>query len=193
MSDEQPITQWLGEVKEGSDKDAEQGLWEEYVQRLVALARVKIGSVPKAVEDEEDVAISAMKSFFLRAPEGKFPRLTNRNSLWSLLAAITLNKAASLQRRQFAEMRDERRNVSLEAMLQGGPSEELLDSVFQEGNRLLDKLGNESLKQVAQMRMEGYTNQEIAAKMEISLATVKRKLNIIRQYLESELGKATEP
>jgi DNA-directed RNA polymerase specialized sigma24 family protein len=49
------------------------------------------------------------------------------------------------------------------------------------------------LKQVAQMRMEGYTNQEIAEKMDIVQSTVKRKLSVIRKHLESELGKTFEP
>jgi RNA polymerase sigma factor (sigma-70 family) len=192
MGSVQSVTEWIQDVQQGKSGDATQELFERFYGRLIGLARKRLGNL-HAYEDEQDVAISAMKSFFLRAPEGKFPKLTDRNSLWSLLAAITLNKTASLQRRQFAELRDERRNVSLEAILQSGPSEELLDSVFQEGNSLLDKLGNELLKQVAQLRMEGYTNQEIAEKMGISLATVKRKLNIIRKYLESELGKTIEP
>jgi RNA polymerase sigma factor (sigma-70 family) len=192
MDCERSVTEWIQDVQQGKSGDATQELFERFYGRLIGLARKRLGNL-HAYEDEQDVAISAMKSFFLRAPEGKFPKLTDRNSLWSLLAAITLNKTASLQRRQFAELRDERRNVSLEAILQSGPSEELLDSVFQEGNSLLDKLGNELLKQVAQLRMEGYTNQEIAEKMGISLATVKRKLNIIRKYLESELGKTIEP
>jgi DNA-directed RNA polymerase specialized sigma24 family protein len=34
--------------------------------------------------------------------------------------------------------------------------------------------------------------QEIAEKMGIAKSTVKRKLNVIRQYLEAELGKTIE-
>jgi DNA-directed RNA polymerase specialized sigma24 family protein len=131
-----------------------------------------------------------MKTFFRRAPEGRFPKLSDRNSLWSLLAAITLNKATSLQRRQFAEQRDRRRLKSLETMLENGPSDELLDSVIDEGNLLLDALSDESLKTVARLRMGGYTNQEIADQMGISLATVKRKLSVIRRYLEAEFNKS---
>jgi RNA polymerase sigma factor (sigma-70 family) len=192
MGSERSVTEWIQDVQQGKSGDATQELFERFYGRLIGLARKRLGNL-HAYEDEQDVAISAMKSFFLRAPEGKFPKLTDRNSLWSLLAAITLNKAVNLQRRQLSEKRDVRRNVSIEAMLQSGPSEELLDSVFQEGNRLLDKLGDSSLKQVAQLRMEGDSNQEIAEKMKVSIATVKRKLKLVRTYLESELGKAPEP
>jgi RNA polymerase sigma factor (sigma-70 family) len=191
MDCERSVTEWIQDVQQGKSGDATQELFERFYGRLIGLARKRMGNL-HAYEDEQDVAISAMKSFFLRAPEGKFPKLTDRNSLWSLLAVITLNKAASLQRRQLAKKRDVRRNISVEEMLQSGPSEKLLDSVFQEGNCLLDKLKDESLKQVAQMRMEGYTNQEIAERMDIVQSTVKRKLSVIRKHLESELGKMFE-
>jgi RNA polymerase sigma factor (sigma-70 family) len=191
MSTNGSVTDWIQRIQQGEKGEAQDEIFERFFARLVGLARKKLRDL-RTYEDEQDVALSAMKTFFRRTPEGKFPKLTDRNSLWSLLAAITLNKAASLQRRQFAEQRDRRREHSLDDMLSNGPSAELLDSVIDEGNLLLDSLIDESLKRVARLRMEGYTNQEIADQMEISLATVKRKLSVIRRYLESECKKSSK-
>jgi hypothetical protein len=46
---------------------------------------------------------------------------------------------------------------------------------------LLGLLRDDSLRQVAQMRMEGYTNEEVASRLRCSLRTVARKIEIIRR------------
>ena len=48
----------------------------------------------KEIPDEEDVALSAFDSFCRNAEAGRFPDLTDRDSLWRLLAEFTLRKAA---------------------------------------------------------------------------------------------------
>jgi DNA-directed RNA polymerase specialized sigma24 family protein len=189
MSGDGSVTDWIQRIQRGEQGEPQDAIFDRFFARLAGLARRRLGEL-RSYEDEQDVALSAMKTFFRRAPEGRFLKLSDRNSLWSLLAAITLNKATSLQRRQFAEQRDRRRVQSLEAMLENGPSEELLDSVIDEGNLLLDALSDESLRTIAQLRMEGYTNQEIADQVGISLATVKRKLSVVRRYLEAEFNKS---
>ena len=183
MSDEQPVTQWIGAVKEGVAPDAEQGLWEEYFQRIVALARVKIGSTPKACEDEEDVAISALKSFFRRVRVGKFPDLNDRTGLWPLLVQTTIWKVNNLKRRHFAQRRDVRRAVSLEWLTENKPTVELADKVIEAGNALLESLSDEKLRSIAGWKLEGHTNAEIAGKIGRSIKTVEWRLKQIRKHL----------
>ena len=48
-----------------------------------------------------------------------------------------------------------------------------------EYRRLLDLLGDDSLRRVAVGKMEGFTNDEIAAQLDCSLRTVARKLETI--------------
>jgi DNA-directed RNA polymerase specialized sigma24 family protein len=52
--------------------------------------------------------------------------------------------------------------------------------VTEEFKRLLADLGDEELRQIALAKMEGYTNQEIAARMDLTLRTVERRLALIR-------------
>jgi DNA-directed RNA polymerase specialized sigma24 family protein len=53
---------------------------------------------------------------------------------------------------------------------------------------LLSGLREPELRLIAQKRLEGYTNQEIADELQCTLRTVKRKLERIRTYW----GKAEE-
>src|SRR5262249_9537959 len=88
MSSAGSVTHWIRELKAGNHLAA-QRLWEKYFQRLVALARTKLGNRPRRVADEEDVAVNAFDSFFRGAQMGRFPQLLDRDDLWQLLVMIT--------------------------------------------------------------------------------------------------------
>ena len=46
---------------------------------------------------------------------------------------------------------------------------------------MLAQLEDDSLRSIARMRLEGYSNEEIGNQLSISSATVKRRLSIIRE------------
>jgi hypothetical protein len=60
------------------------------------------------------------------------------------------------------------------------PTPEFAAQVAEECRRLLDLLGDETLRQVAVWKMEGYTNDEIAGRLSCSRRTVTLKLEAIR-------------
>jgi DNA-directed RNA polymerase specialized sigma24 family protein len=68
----------------------------------------------------------------------------------------------------------------------GQPSPELAVILKEELARLLTKLDNPALQQVAICKMEGYTNGEIAAEIGCSLATFERRLKLVRQIWSNE-------
>ena len=49
------------------------------------------------------------------------------------------------------------------------------------GDERLDSLGDDTLKAVALWKLEGYSNEEIAAKLRCVTRSVERKLNVIRR------------
>lgn len=67
MDGDSSVADWLAQLKTGMPGQAQQDIWGRYFGRLVALARTKLRDTPAAWHDEEDVALSAMKSFFIRA------------------------------------------------------------------------------------------------------------------------------
>jgi DNA-directed RNA polymerase specialized sigma24 family protein len=72
-------------------------------------------------------------------------------------------------------------------MLSGDPEPSLVVQAAEECRRLLAGLGDEQLRQVALWRVEGFTNEEIAAKLGRAVPTVERKLARIRRLWQKEL------
>jgi DNA-directed RNA polymerase specialized sigma24 family protein len=195
MSSEGSVTGWLGELQGGNQAAAQQ-LWEHFFARMVGLARQRLRGVVGRGVDEEDVALSAFHSFCRNAEGGKFPGLLDRDSLWRLLVVITARKAAHFVRDETRLKRGGNRaagaghdpgNWQIEGLLSREPSPEFTAQFAEECNRLLEKLGDPQLAQVALWRMEGHTVEEIAVKLQAAPRTVKRKLQLIRELWETEL------
>jgi DNA-directed RNA polymerase specialized sigma24 family protein len=186
------VTHWIGQLKAG-EPAAAQKLWEGYFQKMVGLARQKLQGLPRRAADEEDVALSAFNSFCLGASAGRFPQLSDRDSLWPLLMAITAHKALDL-------LRHERRlkrggpppdaagaaEAGVEQILGREPTPEFAVQIAEECQRLLDRLGDDGLRAVALWKMEGYTNEEVAARLGCVPRTVERKLRTIRRLWGQE-------
>jgi DNA-directed RNA polymerase specialized sigma24 family protein len=186
---------WFDALRAGSD-DAANELWDRYFPRLVGLARSKLGGLRrKASADEEDVALSAFDSFCRRAKGGGFPRLNDRDDLWRLLSTVTARKAARLVRDQHRLKRggghvagesvfDDTTAPGIGgvagAALPPAVEAELADDML----RMLDALGDAELRAIALWRMEGFTNAEIAGRLGKAVATVERRLALIRKAWE---------
>ena len=74
----------------------------------------------------------------------------------------------------------------LAALPAPGPTPELAAEVAEECRRRLGALGDDELRRVVVDKMEGYTNEEIAARCGWSLGKVERKLRLIRKTWERE-------
>ena len=185
MSSPGSVSHWIVELRRG-DQAAAQQLWERYYQRLVSLARDCLMDMPRRAADEEDVALSAFISFWLATKQGRFPRLADRDDLWKLLFVITARKAINLIEHERAEKRgggtvlgesalkDPRASlvsdVGLQQIVGPEPTPDFAVQAAEECQRLLGKLRNAELRSVALRKMEGFTNEEIAAKLGCSTA-----------------------
>jgi DNA-directed RNA polymerase specialized sigma24 family protein len=189
------VTQWVKALKNGNPSAA-QGLWEAYYRRLVGLARARLRNAPRRMADEEDVALSAFDSFCRGAREGRFPRLDDRNDLWQVLVLITVRKAIDLRRYETRPSRGRGRVQSLAELAEGGfdviggdePTPELAAQLAEEYERLMEQLGDSALQRVAIWKLEGYTDNEIAARIGCVTRTVERKLALIRRTWSSEMS-----
>jgi DNA-directed RNA polymerase specialized sigma24 family protein len=188
------VTRWIDYLRVGDDIAA-QRLWERYFHQLVRLARANLRAKPRGAVDEEDIALSAFDSFCRGAEQGRFPRLDDRDSLWRLLVTITARKVVDQVERECRKKRGGGR-VRNEAALAGSESEvggggldqavgreptpEFAAMMADECRHLLAALDDETLRQIALLRMEGYSDEEIASRLDCSLRTVGRKLKLIR-------------
>jgi DNA-directed RNA polymerase specialized sigma24 family protein len=181
-----PITVWLDRLRAG-ESAAVRPLWEKYFHRLVGLARARLRTTAHRVTDEEDVALSAFDSFCRRAGAGRFPDLTDRESLWRLLAVFTIRKAAH-HVRDGAEPAVTAGSGVFEEVLGREPDPALAAEVAEECERLLSALGDSQLRRVALLRMDGHSVEEVAARVGCAPSTVKRKLKRIRGIWAREAG-----
>jgi RNA polymerase sigma factor (sigma-70 family) len=197
MSSSGDVTQWIRQLEEG-DRQAVQRLWERYFRGLVGLARKKLGGLPRRAADEKDVALSAFDSFIRGAEQGRFPRLEDRDDLWQVLVMITTRKAIDLAEHEGRDKRDWRRLQAqsdgdaddsgslLRGLVGREPDPAFAAQVAEELERLLARLPDDELRQIVLRKLEGWTNQEIAAGCDIALPTVERRLRIIRKHWASE-------
>ncbi|MFO0902316.1 MAG: ECF-type sigma factor [Pirellulales bacterium] len=203
MSVTESVTLWINQLRDG-DSLAAQRLWETYFQRMVELARRKLTGASPAAGDEEDVALSAFKSFCLGAREGRFPQVLDRDNLWPLLMAITLHKSVDLIReanrlkrggvpRQGADSGDagpaRRLAESLSEVLSREPTPEFAAELADHLQRLvgrLDATGDASLSQIALLRMQGYSPAEIGQRLDCSARSIQRKLVVIARIWQKD-------
>jgi RNA polymerase sigma factor (sigma-70 family) len=192
---------WLGRLKAG-DRAHVQQLWERYYRRLVGLARQKLGDLPRTAIDEEDVALGAFDSFCRLAEQGRFRCLDDRRDLWEVLAVLTVRKALDVKEHEERDKRDWRRTVSanhapasesetqeplLVRLISQDPDPDFAAEMAEWYRHLLGKLPDDQLRTIAQRKLEGYTNKEIAKQLVCSRVTVERQLRRIRKYWKADL------
>ncbi len=179
MEDPGSVTRHLKALKE-SDRiafdAAVRALWERYFNEMARRAQARLGNAPRCVNTGEDVALSAFFSFVDRAARGKFPCLTDRHELWRLLIRITACKAARQYRRPPPCTRN---GVEIARLVSSDASPDVLAMMEEELTRLRQAL-RPDCQDVADRKLEGYTNQEIAEELGWSTRKVERKLSIIR-------------
>src|SRR5260221_6155963 len=181
----------LFEQLQGGDRASVQKLWELYFRRLVGLARKKLGDLPRRAAGEEDVALSAFDSFCRAAEQGRFPQLLDRDNLWRVLMVMTARKALHLVRDEHRLKRGggnvgELDDAELEQVVGREPTPDFAAQVAEECERLLSSLENKELETVALMKMDGHSNDEIAAHLNCAPRSVGRKLQLIRGIWEKE-------
>jgi DNA-directed RNA polymerase specialized sigma24 family protein len=189
------ITQWLERLRAGDDEAARR-LWECYFQRLLAVARRRLAAGPRRVADEEDLALSAFATMCEGAAAGRLDAVRGRDDLWPLLVTITAHKAADQVRRETRAKRGSGRTrgdsifqragggvpASFDEFLGDEPSPEFVALLQEELALAMSDLRDDTLRDIARRRMMGWTCEQIAAESKISLRSVERKLNLIREH-----------
>jgi DNA-directed RNA polymerase specialized sigma24 family protein len=184
MADDGSITHWFEELRSG-DQTAAARLWDRYFPRLVSLARARLQGASRRFADEEDVALSVFDSFCRGADRFSFE---DRDDLWQLLVTITVRKAHDAVAHERRQKRGEGRVLDEAASAASGldgvvgrePPPELAVLVAEELQYLLAKLGNPVLQSLATMKMEGYSEAEMAQRLGCTERSVRRKLQLIR-------------
>jgi RNA polymerase sigma factor (sigma-70 family) len=197
------VTQLVDRLRSGSPDSRDEAagrVWERYLPRLLTLARHHLDRRIRVIQDEEDVVQSMGRSFFNRVRRGDFD-LGDRDALWALLVTVTLNKVRNAADHHFAAKRDVRRKQPIPSsdgsqsdapreapnLESDGPTPAEAAALNEALERRLQDLPEPDLRQVALMKLEGYTNHEIAKALRCGERSVERKLNLIRKRWEAAM------
>lgn len=205
MTDPSAITEtsllcWYQGLREGGSKATEK-LWRLYFARMVQVAKRKLAGTNRAVHDEEDIALSAFKSFCLGFQEGRFQAQAESENLWPLLVSLTINKSIDHLRRGNRLKRggrgaaekaqppvdsqhvwDDLISTTADPELQVAANE-----AFENLLETLDQTGDASLKQIVLLTVEGHRPSAIAQQLGgCTVRTIQRKLKTIRAIWEAE-------
>lgn len=193
MDEQGSVTRWIADLRAGH-ADAAAQMWSRYYERLVRLAAQRLRGGQRRVADEEDVVVAAFDSFCRGAAGGRFPQLDDRDDLWQVLVMLTARKASNQLKHDrrdkrgggqvrgesvFATPDDDQAGIN--EVLGQEPTPEFASQIGEECRRLLDLLGDDTLREVALAKMEGYLNAEIAERLQVRPRTIERKLQLIRE------------
>lgn len=151
--------------------------------------------------DEEDLALSTMKDFYLRATQGAYAKLESREDLWQLLATIALHKtmnrrrlANRLKRRTNKEVVKDAYPIRKAGEIDRKQSPEWITIVAEQAEYLLRLLNEHDasgvLQQIALMKLDGSSNSQIAIELGCTRRSVAARLLWIQRiwdyYLEQQ-------
>ena len=149
------------------------------------------------------MALSAFKSLYLGARRGRFPKLSDRESLWSLLVAITAHKSTDLIRHQNRQKRGgegiqkrdvdgpprDHEEVQLDKFIRDQPTPEIAAQISEQFDVLMSRLKSArdpDLVKIALAKMQGDSTADIAGQLGCVRRTVERKLLLIRRIWDDE-------
>jgi RNA polymerase sigma factor (sigma-70 family) len=168
------------------DEDAARQLFDIYVERLVALARRRISQRLASRVDAEDIVQSVFRTFFGRARAGQF-KVEDQDDLCKLLMRITVHKTLRQVAYHKAAKRDpgqetgqsEHSTEMLMELLDREPTPDAEAAFIDQLETFLGTLRPEE-RTILEMRMQGYSNEEIAKKLDIYDRKIRRVIERIR-------------
>jgi RNA polymerase sigma-70 factor, ECF subfamily len=175
------------------DQNAAQQVFDRYAARLLALARKRISQRIASRVDAEDVVQSVFRTFFHRAKEGRF-EFEDQDDLFKLLVRITVHKTL----RQVEYHKAGKRDASMETpqgddassermqhFLSREPSPDTEAAFLDQLEHFLCQLKPQE-RRILEMRLQGYSNDEITAELGIIDRRIRRIIERVRGLAENE-------
>jgi RNA polymerase sigma factor (sigma-70 family) len=172
----------LRRLAAGQDTAAD-ALYRRYAARIRSLASARLPEHLIARADPDDVVQSVFRAFFASAKQGLY-RVPDGETLWGLLAVVTVNKVRSLYEHHAADRRDAKRTVPW-----GRTDVPILESDLMEVavRDVLDHLPPME-RAAVELRLEGFEVAEIAGQCGRSKRAVERSLQKARKHLTELVG-----
>lgn len=179
MIEQGSVTVWLNRLTAG-DAAALDPLWARYFGHVVGVARDKLRRLAVRAADEEDVALSAFHQFYRAATDRGFERLHNRADLWHVLVVLTARKALDHHKHQARQKRKSTAAELPDTAAPNAPDPALEALLADELRAKMDALPDDEARTIARLKLDGYSNDEVAERLGCTVRTVGRRLVLIR-------------
>ena len=191
MAKDRTVDSFVKSLRAG-DPSVTKEVFDQYVDRLVGMARKRISMRLASRIDAEDIVQSVFRTFFHRAKQGQF-EFNAEDDVCRMLARITVHKTL----RQVAHHQAGKRNASRDAG-SGDDSQDLVVNLLSkepspdEATQLLDQMEvflaslRPEERQILEHRMQGYSTLEISKKLDITDRKIRRLMERIRAQAERE-------
>ena len=195
---ENSITRILSNTQAVDEAGAE-AIWKEFLPRLLRVIETKLHGMPKRYVDQDDIAQNAMHSLFKGLQGQRFSDVSNCDELWRLLVTITVRKISAQRRRSLAAKRgggkvrgesvfvNDANAYGINQILDTNSMSESAEKILQTYQEMLPRITDEASVQTLLLRMEGYSNAEIADRLKCSISRVEQRMAKIRRNWMSEI------
>ena len=179
------------------EPNAADDIFHRYLQRLTRLARTRLAPQLNARTAPEDIVMSAYRSFFVGAAAGRF-RNDKAGDLWALLATIAMRKLYRTIAHHSAEKRAIDREQPIPESQNEGHWFRSNQPTPDEAVALSDELEwllasqTPDHRRMLELRLQGFSMEEIAAEVGAAERTVRRVLQHVREQLASDSDVPTE-
>lgn len=164
------------------DESAASEVYDRYAKRVFGLVHQQMADRLRAQVQPEDIVQSVFKSLFRGINQGNYDAPAG-GSLWQLMAIVAVHKVRRNARIRSAKKRDSSRTRSLSAMedfdIADAGSPEEFESAIREAIEDL----KENEQALVLLRVQGYSVEEIASKLDRSRRSVERTLHHIREKM----------
>jgi RNA polymerase sigma-70 factor (ECF subfamily) len=168
------------------DQGAAKELFDRYADRLMALARRRIGARLASRVDPEDVVQSVFRTVFGRLKQGQF-RIEDQDDLCKLLVRVTVHKTlrqvefhtAAKRNPKLEEPQGELSQERVMELLDSDPSPDHVVAFVDQLEHFLNQLSPQE-RQVVELRLQGHSNEEVAAKLGVIDRRVRRIVERVR-------------
>ena len=154
------------------------------------LGKLKPSRFTRNRHNADDLVQTVLRTFYRRLVDGQY-ELADENELFGLLNSIMHNRFIDRVRRQKAQKRGGSVNVDpiSESFSDLGSSSPLVELILQEEveelERRMDSI-NPDLRDIVKLRLEGYSDAQIAERTELSVRTIYRRLKLFREKLQRD-------
>jgi RNA polymerase sigma-70 factor (ECF subfamily) len=186
MAKDRSVDSFVRSLRAG-DPGVTKEVFDQYVDRLVAMARKRISLRLAGRIDPEDIVQSVFRTFFHRAKQGQF-QFQAEDDICRMLARITVHKTLRQVAHHQAGKRDAGRDAGsgdetqdlVVNLLSKEPSPDEATQLLDQMEHFLAQLPDEDRK-ILELRMQGYSTLEISKQLDITDRKIRRRMEYVRE------------